>query len=69
MATGTPARTSSPLDTLAKAYGASPSQLAPAWLLRRSPGMLPIPGTSRVSHAEENVELPASSSTTANSKR
>lgn len=42
-------------DTLAKTYGASPSQLALAWLLHRSPVMLPIPGTSRVSHLEENT--------------
>jgi pyridoxine 4-dehydrogenase len=33
----------------------SPSQLALAWLLWRSPVMLPIPGTSRVAHIEENV--------------
>jgi pyridoxine 4-dehydrogenase len=39
---------------VAKATGATPSQVALAWLLRRSPAMLPIPGTSRVSHLEEN---------------
>jgi aryl-alcohol dehydrogenase-like predicted oxidoreductase len=55
MATGQLARPGGPLDTLAKAYGASPSQLALAWLLHRSPVMLPIPGTSRVSHLEENT--------------
>ncbi|HYZ67713.1 MAG TPA: aldo/keto reductase, partial [Mycobacterium sp.] len=36
-------------------HHASPSQLALAWLLRRSPVMLPIPGTSKVAHLEENV--------------
>ncbi|MEV6118008.1 aldo/keto reductase [Streptomyces sp. NPDC052109] len=56
MATGELARAGGPLDTLAKTYGASPSQLALAWLLRRSPVMLPIPGTSRVSHVEENTQ-------------
>jgi aryl-alcohol dehydrogenase-like predicted oxidoreductase len=34
---------------------ATPSQVALAWLLARSPVMLPIPGTSRVAHLEENV--------------
>ncbi|MET8956675.1 aldo/keto reductase [Streptomyces sp. NPDC004393] len=55
MATGQLARPGGPLDTLAKTYGASPSQLALAWLLHRSPVMLPIPGTSSVSHVEENT--------------
>jgi aryl-alcohol dehydrogenase-like predicted oxidoreductase len=36
-------------------HGASLAQLSIAWLLRRSPVMLPIPGTSKVSHLEENV--------------
>jgi aryl-alcohol dehydrogenase-like predicted oxidoreductase len=35
---------------------ATPSQIALAWLLRRSPVMLPIPGTSRRDHLEENVQ-------------
>jgi aryl-alcohol dehydrogenase-like predicted oxidoreductase len=43
------------MKTIAKRYGASASQVALAWLLRRSPVMLPIPGTSRVSHLEDNV--------------
>ncbi|MDT0468522.1 aldo/keto reductase [Streptomyces gibsoniae] len=55
MATGQLARPGGPLDTLAKTYDASPSQLALAWLLHRSPVMLPIPGTSSVSHVEENT--------------
>jgi pyridoxine 4-dehydrogenase len=43
------------LDNLAKAHKATTSQVAIAWLLRRSPAMLPIPGTSKVKHLEENV--------------
>ncbi|TAL83536.1 MAG: aldo/keto reductase [Candidimonas sp.] len=43
------------LDTMAKAHHAVPSQIALAWVLRRSPVMLPIPGTSKVLHLEENV--------------
>jgi pyridoxine 4-dehydrogenase len=44
---------------IAKRYGASASQVALAWLLRRSHVMLPIPGTSRVSHLEDNVAAAA----------
>jgi aryl-alcohol dehydrogenase-like predicted oxidoreductase len=43
------------LDTVAKAHGVSVHQVMLAWLLRRSPVVLPIPGTSRVAHLEENV--------------
>ena len=43
------------LDEAASALGASPSQVALAWLLKRSPVMLPIPGTSSVAHLEENT--------------
>jgi aryl-alcohol dehydrogenase-like predicted oxidoreductase len=43
------------LDKLAQAHKATTSQIAIAWLLRRSPVMLPIPGTSKVKHLEENV--------------
>jgi aryl-alcohol dehydrogenase-like predicted oxidoreductase len=43
------------LDDIAGAHGASAAQVALAWLLRRSPAMLPIPGTSSVAHLEENV--------------
>jgi pyridoxine 4-dehydrogenase len=43
------------LNEVAKAHRASPKQVALAWLLRRSPIMLPIPGTSSVEHLEENV--------------
>jgi pyridoxine 4-dehydrogenase len=44
-----------PLTKIAKAHGASPSQVALAWTLKRSPVMLPIPGTSKVAHLQENV--------------
>jgi pyridoxine 4-dehydrogenase len=43
------------LNQIAKAHGATPKQVALAWLLRRSPNMLPIPGTSSAEHLEENV--------------
>jgi aryl-alcohol dehydrogenase-like predicted oxidoreductase len=55
LATGALAGAGSPLARLAAGQGATPSQLALAWLLRRSPVMLPIPGTSTVSHLEDNV--------------
>ena len=55
MATGALAGPGSPLHAMADELAAAPSQLALAWLLRRSPVMLPIPGTSTVSHLEENV--------------
>ena len=55
IATGNLARAGGPLDAISTAHGASPAQLALAWLLRRSPVMLPIPGTSSVAHLEENV--------------
>jgi pyridoxine 4-dehydrogenase len=43
------------LNQVAKAHAATPKQVALAWLLRRSPNILPIPGTSSVEHLEENV--------------
>jgi pyridoxine 4-dehydrogenase len=43
------------LSRIARAHGASPTQIALAWLLRRSPIMLPIPGTSSIEHLEQNV--------------
>ncbi len=55
IATGNLARPGGPLDAISTDHGASPAQLALAWLLRRSPVMLPIPGTSSVAHLEENV--------------
>ena len=53
------ARPGGALDKLAKARGAMPGQVALAWLLKRSPVMLPIPGTSKVAHLEENVAAAA----------
>jgi aryl-alcohol dehydrogenase-like predicted oxidoreductase len=44
-----------PLAAIAARHGASVSQLSLAWLLQRSPVMLPIPGTSKIAHLEENV--------------
>jgi aryl-alcohol dehydrogenase-like predicted oxidoreductase len=55
LATGRLASAGGPLDELAKELDATPSQLALAWLLRRSPVMLPIPGTSSVAHLEQNL--------------
>jgi pyridoxine 4-dehydrogenase len=43
------------LNQIAQAHRASPTQVALAWLLRRSPMMLPIPGTSSIEHLEQNV--------------
>jgi pyridoxine 4-dehydrogenase len=43
------------LNRIAEAHGASPTQIALAWLLRRSSIMLPIPGTSSIEHLEQNV--------------
>ncbi|HET6706346.1 aldo/keto reductase [Amycolatopsis sp.] len=55
LATGALAGPDSPLTALAKEHDATPSQLALAWLLKRSPVVLPIPGTSSVAHLEDNV--------------
>jgi aryl-alcohol dehydrogenase-like predicted oxidoreductase len=55
LATGKLAKEGGPLDKIAREHGASPSQLALAWLLKRSPSLLPIPGTSTVSHVEDNI--------------
>ncbi|HEX3824423.1 MAG TPA: aldo/keto reductase [Mycobacteriales bacterium] len=54
LATGKLARDGGPLAKAAERHGSGGSQLALAWLLRRSPVMLPIPGTSSVAHLEEN---------------
>jgi aryl-alcohol dehydrogenase-like predicted oxidoreductase len=56
LATGSLAAPGSPLSAAAKQLGASPGQVALAWLLRKSPVMLPIPGTSNVRHLESNAE-------------
>ncbi len=55
VAAGKLANEGGPLDTAAKRHGASVSQLALAWLLHRSPVILPIPGTSSVKHLDENT--------------
>jgi pyridoxine 4-dehydrogenase len=55
LAAGPLAREGGPLERIAARLGATPGQVALAWLLRRSPVILPIPGTSRVAHLEENV--------------
>jgi pyridoxine 4-dehydrogenase len=55
VAAGKLARAGGKLDSVAKKHGATVSQLSLAWLLHRSPVMLPIPGTSSVKHLEENV--------------
>lgn len=54
IASGKLAEPGGPLDHVAKAVGATTSQVALAWLLKRSPVMLPIPGTSSVDHLDEN---------------
>jgi aryl-alcohol dehydrogenase-like predicted oxidoreductase len=55
LASGPLAASDGPLQRIAADHHATPSQLALAWLLKRSPVMLPIPGTSSVAHLEENV--------------
>jgi len=55
LAFGALARPGSPLDAIAKAHDAKPSQVALAWMLKRSATMLPIPGTASLQHLEENA--------------
>lgn len=55
LAVGELAKPGGRLDTVAKELDATPSQVALSWLLRRSPVMLPIPGTGSVAHLEENM--------------
>lgn len=55
LAAGPLAAADGPLQRIAADHRATPGQLALAWLLKRSPVMLPIPGTSKVAHLEENV--------------
>lgn len=55
LAAGSLLASDSPLTKIANAHGAAPSQVALAWTLKRSPVMIPIPGTSKVAHLEENV--------------
>ncbi|HTD82246.1 MAG TPA: aldo/keto reductase, partial [Gemmatimonadaceae bacterium] len=55
LAAGQLAEPGGPVDEIARAHDATPGQVALAWLLRKSPVMLPIPGTSNVKHLEENT--------------
>jgi aryl-alcohol dehydrogenase-like predicted oxidoreductase len=55
LATGDLAQAGGPLARAAARLDAEPAQIALAWLLQRSPVMLPIPGTARVEHLEENT--------------
>jgi pyridoxine 4-dehydrogenase len=55
LATGGLAKPGSPLARTAERLGAQPAQVALAWLLKKSPAMLPIPGTSKTKHLEENT--------------
>jgi aryl-alcohol dehydrogenase-like predicted oxidoreductase len=55
LAGGELAKPGSRFMSIVERLGASPSQVALAWILKRSPVMLPIPGTSKVSHLEDNV--------------
>lgn len=59
LAAGTLAKPGGLLDQVAPRLGATHGQVALAWLLRRSPVMLPIPGTGKVAHLEENVAAAA----------
>ncbi len=54
IAAGALANPGGPVDAIVRETGATPSQVALAWLLHRSPVMLPIPGTKSVAHVEEN---------------
>ena len=55
LAAGELAKPGGLLDTIAHRHKAATSQIALAWVLKRSPVMLPIPGTSKTAHLEENV--------------
>lgn len=55
LAAGSLAGPGSVLESIAKKHKAPPSQIALAWILKKSPVMLPIPGTSKVAHLEENT--------------
>lgn len=59
LGSGSLARSGSALESIAKKYEATSGQIALAWLLKRSPVMLPIPGTGKVAHLEENVAAAA----------
>ena len=55
LASGSLARPGALLDGIARKHDATAGQIALAWMLKRSPALLPIPGTSQVSHLEENI--------------
>ncbi|MDB5441623.1 MAG: aldo/keto reductase protein, partial [Caulobacteraceae bacterium] len=55
LASGDLAKPGSLLDEIARRHNAAPSQIALDWVLKRSPVMLPIPGTGKVKHLEDNV--------------
>lgn len=59
LAAGDLAKPGTVLDAVAKKHKATPSQIALAWVLKKSPVMLPIPGTGQVKHLEENVAAAA----------
>jgi pyridoxine 4-dehydrogenase len=48
-----------PVQEIARRHGVSPRQVVLAWLLARSPSILPIPGTGAVSHLEDNIAVAA----------
>jgi aryl-alcohol dehydrogenase-like predicted oxidoreductase len=54
IANGDLAKSGGPVDDIVRETGASPAQVALAWLLARSPVMMPIPGTSSIAHVEDN---------------
>ena len=59
LAAGALGRAGGVLDDISKRLGATPAQVALAWVLKRSPAMLPIPGTGSVAHLEENTAAAA----------
>ncbi len=59
LASGKLSKPGGPIDRIAKQLGATVCQVSLAWLLRRSPAMLPIPGTSSLEHLEENCAAAA----------
>jgi len=59
LATGDLAKSGGPLERVARQFDAQPAQVALAWLLEKSPVMLPIPGTSKIKHLEENTAAAA----------
>ena len=59
LAAGELAKPGGLVDRIAEAHGATPGQVALAWLLQYSPVMLPIPGTGSIAHLEENTDAAA----------